>query len=350
MKTALITGITGQDGSYLAEILIREGYIVHGLRRRSSSFNTGRIEHLIADQTIFNKKLFLHYGDMTDAAGLNRIISAIMPDEIYNLAAQSHVAVSFESPEYTANADALGALRILETIRQLKMNIKFYQASTSEIFGNAQAPQSEFTSFEPRSPYATSKLFAFWITKNYREAYGIFASNGILFNHESPRRGETFVTRKITRALTAISHGSEEVLILGNIDSIRDWGHAREYAEAMHKMLKLEQPNDLVIATGNSYSVRDFINLVADSLNFELKWEGSGLSEVARNRSGKIVIKIDEGYFRPLEVNNLKGDAARARTLLKWEPKITLKELVNEMIEFDLQNLHESHKQANKRI
>ena len=348
MKTALITGITGQDGSYLAEILIREGYIVHGLRRRSSSFNTGRIEHLIADPKIFNKKLFLHYGDMTDSAGLNRIISAIKPDEIYNLAAQSHVAVSFESPEYTANADALGALRILETIRQLKMNIKFYQASTSEIFGNAQAPQSEFTSFEPRSPYATSKLFAFWVTKNYREAYEIFASNGILFNHESPRRGETFVTRKITRALTAISKGSKEVLILGNIDSIRDWGHAREYAEAMHKMLQLDQPNDLVIATGNSYSVRDFINLVAYALDFELNWEGSGLSEVARNRSGKIVIKIDEGYFRPLEVNNLKGDAARARTLLKWEPKITLKELVNEMIEFDLQNLHDSHKQSYK--
>lgn len=339
MKTAFITGITGQDGSYLAEILIREGYIVHGLRRRSSSFNTGRIEHLIADHTIFNKKLFLHYGDMTDSAGLNRIISTIIPDEIYNLAAQSHVAVSFESPEYTANADALGTLRILEVIRQLNRGIKFYQASTSEIFGNAQAPQNEVTNFEPRSPYAASKLFAYWVTKNYREAYGIFASNGIMFNHESPRRGETFVTRKITRALTAISQGSDEVLLLGNIDSIRDWGHAREYAEAMHKMLQLDEPNDLVIATGKSYSVRDFINLAAHSLDFELHWEGSGINEVAKNHRGKIVIKIDEGYFRPLEVNNLKGDAAKARMILKWEPKITLKDLVEEMVEFDMQNL-----------
>ena len=340
MKTALITGITGQDGSYLAEKLIQEEYVVHGLRRRSSSFNTGRIEHLITDPNVFNNKLFLHYGDMTDSAGLNRIISTIKPDEIYNLAAQSHVAVSFESPEYTANADALGTLRILEVIRQLDRGIRFYQASTSEIFGNAQAPQSELTSFEPRSPYAASKLFAYWITKNYREAYGIFACNGILFNHESPRRGETFVTRKITRALTAISQGSEEVLTLGNIDSIRDWGHAREYAEAMYKMLQLKDPTDLVIATGNSYTVRKFIDLVADSLNYELNWEGSGTNEVAKNKKGKIVIKIDEGYFRPLEVDNLTGDAAKARTILKWEPKITLKDLVEEMVEFDLQNLH----------
>ena len=340
MKTALITGITGQDGSYLAEKLIKEGYIVHGLRRRSSSFNTGRIEHLITDPNVFNNKLFLHYGDMTDSAGLNRIISTIKPDEVYNLAAQSHVAVSFESPEYTANADALGTLRILEVIRQLDRGIRFYQASTSEIFGNARAPQSELTSFEPRSPYAASKLFAYWITKNYREAYGIFACNGILFNHESPRRGETFVTRKITRALAAISQGSEEVLMLGNIDSVRDWGHAREYAEAMYKMLQLKDPTDLVIATGNSYTVREFIDLVAGSLNYELKWEGSGINEVAKNNKGKIVIKIDEGYFRPLEVDNLTGDAAKARTILKWEPKITLKNLVEEMVQFDLQNLH----------
>jgi GDPmannose 4,6-dehydratase len=340
MKTALITGITGQDGSYLAEKLIKEGYIVHGLRRRSSSFNTGRIEHLITDSKVFNETLFLHYGDMTDAAGLNRIISTLKPDEIYNLAAQSHVAVSFESPEYTANADALGTLRILEIIRQLNSGIKFYQASTSEMFGNAQAPQSELTTFEPRSPYAASKLFAYWVTKNYREAYGIFACNGILFNHESPRRGETFVTRKITRALTAISQGSDEVLKLGNIDSIRDWGHASEYAEAMHKMLQLEYPSDLVIATGNSYTVREFINLVASSLDYELNWEGSGINEVAKNRIGRIVIKIDEGYFRPLEVNNLRGDAAKARIMLNWDPKITIKDLVMEMVEFDLQNLH----------
>ena len=340
MKTALITGITGQDGSYLAEKLIKEGYIVHGLRRRSSSFNTGRIEHLITDSKVFNETLFLHYGDMTDAAGLNRIISTVKPDEIYNLAAQSHVAVSFESPEYTANADALGTLRILEIIRQLNLGIKFYQASTSEMFGNAQAPQSELTRFEPRSPYAASKLFAYWVTKNYREAYGIFACNGILFNHESSRRGETFVTRKITRALTAISQGSDEVLKLGNIDSIRDWGHASEYAEAMYKMLQLEAPSDLVIATGNSYTVREFINLVASSLDYELNWEGSGINEVAKNRIGRIVIKIDEGYFRPLEVNNLRGDAAKARIMLNWEPKISIKDLVMEMVEFDLQNLH----------
>ena len=347
MKTALITGITGQDGSYLAEKLIKEEYVVHGMRRRSSSFNTGRIEHLITDPNIFNKKLFLHYGDMTDSAGLNRIISTIKPDEIYNLAAQSHVAVSFESPEYTANADALGTLRILEVIRQLDRGIRFYQASTSEIFGNAQVPQSELTSFEPRSPYATSKLFAYWITKNYREAYGIFACNGILFNHESPRRGETFVTRKITRALTAISQGSEEVLMLGNIHSIRDWGHAREYAEAMYKMLQLKDPTDLVIATGNSYTIREFIDLVAYSLDYELNWEGSGTNEVAKNSKGKVVIKIDEGYFRPLEVDNLTGDAAKARAILRWEPKITLKDLVEEMVKFDLQNLHKPNNQIN---
>jgi GDPmannose 4,6-dehydratase len=336
MKKALITGITGQDGSYLAELLIHKGYIVHGIRRRSSSFNTGRIEHLIQDQKIFNNKLYLHYGDLTDAAGLNRIITAVLPDEIYNLAAQSHVGVSFESPEYTANADALGALRVLEIIRQLNSDIKFYQASSSEIFGNTPPPQSELSIFAPRSPYGVSKLFAYWITRNYREAYGIFASNGILFNHESPRRGETFVSRKIVKSLVRISKGSNETLILGNINAIRDWGHASEYVELMWRILQLDEPVDLVIATGRSYTVKHFVNLVAETLNLDLSWHGVGIDEVAVNTQGRIIIKIDKGYFRPLEVDNLEGDPSQAMALLNWTPKIELIELVHGMIESEL--------------
>ena len=335
MKTAFITGITGQDGSYLAEILINKGYIVHGLRRRSSSFNTGRIEHLITNSEIFEKKLFLHYGDMTDSACLNRIISTIQPDEIYNLAAQSHVAVSFESPEYTANSDALGVLRVLEIIRQLNRNIKFYQASSSEMFGSTPPPQDENSIFSPQSPYGTSKLFGYWITRNYRDAYGIFASNGIMFNHESPFRGETFVTRKITRALVAISLGSSQVLTLGNINSIRDWGHAREYAELMWRIIQLDKPTDLVIATGRSYSVKDFVNMTANLLGIKLIWEGEGINEVAKNNQGRTIIKIDPGYYRPLEVENLRGNASLASSILNWSPSLTLEELISEMVVHD---------------
>jgi GDPmannose 4,6-dehydratase len=335
MKTAFITGVTGQDGSYLAEILINNGYIVHGLRRRSSSFNTGRIEHLITNSEIFEKKLYLHYGDMTDSACLNRIISTIQPDEIYNLAAQSHVAVSFESPEYTANSDALGVLRLLEIIRQLNRNIKFYQASSSEMFGSTPPPQDENSVFSPQSPYGTSKLFGYWITRNYRDAYGIFASNGIMFNHESPFRGETFVTRKITRALVAISLGSSQVLTLGNINSIRDWGHAREYTELMWRILQLDRPTDLVIATGRSYSVKDFVNMTADLLGIKLVWEGEGLNEVAKNNHGRVIVKIDPGYYRPLEVENLRGNASLASSILNWSPSITLEELISEMVVHD---------------
>ena len=335
MKTAFITGITGQDGSYLAEILINKGYIVHGLRRRSSSFNTGRIEHLITNSEIFEKKLFLHYGDMTDSACLNRIISTIQPDEIYNLAAQSHVAVSFESPEYTANSDALGVLRVLEIIRQLNRNIKFYQASSSEMFGSTPPPQDENSIFSPQSPYGTSKLFGYWITRNYRDAYGIFASNGIMFNHESPFRGETFLTRKITRALVAISLGSSQVLTLGNINSIRDWGHAREYAELMWRIIQLDKPTDLVIATGRSYSVKDFVNMTANLLGIKLIWEGEGINEVAKNNQGRTIVKIDPGYYRPLEVENLRGNASLASSILNWSPSLTLEELISEMVVHD---------------
>ena len=335
MKTAFITGVTGQDGSYLAEILINKGYIVHGLRRRSSSFNTGRIEHLITNSEIFEKKLYLHYGDMTDSACLNRIISTIQPDEIYNLAAQSHVAVSFESPEYTANSDALGVLRLLEIIRQLNQNIKFYQASSSEMFGSTPPPQDENSVFSPQSPYGTSKLFGYWITRNYRDAYGIFASNGIMFNHESPFRGETFVTRKITRALVAISLGSSQVLTLGNINSIRDWGHAREYTELMWRILQLDRPTDLVIATGRSYSVKYFVNMTANLLGIKLVWEGEGVNEVAKNNQGRVIVKIDPGYYRPLEVEHLRGNASLARSILNWSPSITLEELISEMVVHD---------------
>ncbi len=346
IKRALITGITGQDGSYLAELLLEKGYEVHGIKRRSSSFNTERIDHLYEDPHKKDQRLFLHYGDLTDSSNLTKIIEKIQPDEIYNLGAQSHVGVSFESPEYTANCDALGTLRILESVRitGLSEKTKIYQASTSELYGLIQeSPQNELTPFYPRSPYAVSKLYAYWIIVNYREAYGMFACNGILFNHESSRRGETFVTRKITRGLARISVGLEECLYLGNIDSKRDWGHAKDYVAMQWLMLQQEKPEDFVIATGRMESVRKFIELSAHSLgwsddkNNSIYWEGEGLREVGRRAdTGEIVIRVDPIYFRPSEVEELLGDPTYAKNKLGWEPKITLEELVNEMINHDL--------------
>lgn len=339
MKKALITGITGQDGSYLARLLLQKGYQVHGVRRRSSSFNTFRIDDLITDKNVYQKKLFLHFGDMTDTSSLSRIVSEVLPDEIYNLAAQSHVHVSFETPEYTANADALGTLRLLEVIRLNSnlRNCRFYQASSSEIFGISDAPQSEKSIFQPQSPYATSKLFAYWITRNYREAYNLFACNGILFNHESPFRGETFVTRKVIRALVSYSLGKQVTLKLGNLNAVRDWGHAREYVEAMWMMLNHHEPLDLVIATGNSYSVREFILMVARKLSLDLEWEGHNQDEKAVNRiNGDIVVEIDPIYFRPNEVPNLVGEASLASKVLGWKPKVTLEMLISEMVNYEL--------------
>ena len=340
-KVALITGITGQDGSYLAEFLLKKNYEVHGIKRRASSFNTERIDHLYQDPHINNPKFLLHYGDLTDSINLMNIIQKINPDEIYNLGAQSHVAVSFETPEYTANSDALGTLRILEAIRilQLADKTKFYQASTSELYGLVQeTPQNEKTPFYPRSPYGVAKLYAYWITINYRESYGIFACNGILFNHESPRRGETFVTRKITRGLCQIDQKLTKYLYLGNIDSIRDWGHARDYVEIQWKMLQQENPEDFVIATGRQESVRKFIELSAKELGWEgIIWEGKGIDEIGRRAdTNEIVIKIDKKYFRPCEVNSLLGDANKANKKLGWLPKTTLEELVSDMIKSDL--------------
>lgn len=335
MKTALITGVTGQDGAYLAEFLINKGYIVHGIKRRSSLLNTDRIDHLYQDPHEKNLQLILHYGDMTDSSSLIHIIQKTKPDEIYNLAAQSHVAVSFEEPEYTANSDALGALRILEAIRILgfEKKTKFYQASTSELYGLVQeSPQTETTPFYPRSPYAVSKLYAYWITVNYREAYNIFACNGILFNHESPIRGETFVTRKITRGLARIKCGLEECLYLGNINAKRDWGHAKDYIEMQWLMLQQDIPEDFVIATGEQHSVREFINLSAKEIDLELRWEGEGLNEKAFTKDGVCRIAIDPRYFRPTEVDTLLGDASKARIKLGWKPRITFHELVKEMI------------------
>ncbi len=341
-KIAFITGITGQDGSYLAEFLLNKNYEVHGLKRRSSSFNTERIDHLYEDPHIENPKLFLHYGDLTDSINLINIIQKIKPDEIYNLGAQSHVAVSFETPEYTANSDALGTLRILEAIRILKMEkkTKFYQASTSELYGLVhETPQSEKTPFHPRSPYGVAKMYAYWITINYRESYGIFASNGILFNHESPRRGETFVTRKITRGLCQINSGLSKYLYLGNIDAKRDWGHAKDYVEIQWKILQEENPDDFVVATGRQESVRKFIELAAKELKWGgIKWEGKGINEIGRRLdTNEIVIKIDQKYFRPCEVNSLVGDASKASKKLGWKPKITLEELVRDMIKNDME-------------
>ena len=338
MLRALITGITGQDGSYLAEFLIEKGYEVHGLKRRSSLFNTDRIDHLYQDPHSSNRNFILHHGDLTDSSSILRIIQQVQPDEIYNLAAQSHVAVSFEEPEYTANSDGLGALRILEAIRilGLEKRTKFYQASTSELYGLVQeVPQKETTPFYPRSPYAVAKLYAYWITINYREAYGIFACNGILFNHESPVRGETFVTRKITRALAKIKLGLQNCLYLGNLNAKRDWGHAKDYVEMQWLMLQQEIPEDFVIASGIQYSVRDFINQAAKVLNMNIKWEGTGINEIGYWENQEI-IKVDPRYFRATEVETLLGDASKAKKSLGWEPKITFEKLVEEMTLSDL--------------
>jgi len=340
-KVALITGITGQDGSYLAELLLKKNYIVHGIIRRSSSFNTGRIDHLYQEPQTKVKTFYLHYGDMTDSLSLQRIIENILPDEIYNLAAQSHVAVSFEEPEYTANSDALGVLRILEIIRQIKIKkIRFYQAGTSELFGKVQEiPQSEKTSFYPRSPYAAAKLYAHWITINYREAYNIYACNGILFNHESPRRGETFVTKKITKALCKIKLKKQKKLYLGNIYAKRDWGHAKDYVEAQWLMLQQKKPDDYVIATGKTYSVKYFIDKAAKYLNLKLKWKGKGINTKAYDEKGNCIIECDKKYFRPTEVDILLGNADKAKKKLKWKPKTNINALVKEMIDSDLKNL-----------
>ena len=339
MKKALITGITGQDGSYLAEFLLKKGYVVHGIKRRTSLINTDRIDHLYQDPHVKNPKLILHHGDLTDATSLIRIIQEIIPDEIYNLAAQSHVAVSFEEPEYTANSDALGALRILEAIRILKLEkkTKYYQASTSELFGAIrETPQNEKTPFYPRSPYGVAKLYAYWITVNYREAYGIYACNGILFNHESPVRGETFVTKKITRALTRIKLGLQKKLYIGNLNASRDWGHARDFVEAQWLMLQQKTPEDFVIATGKQYSVREFINVALKKLGMKINWRGKDLNEVGIC-NGKEIIKVDSRYFRPSEVETLLGDASKAKRKLKWSPKISFEQLVKEMIDHDLE-------------
>ena len=338
MKKTLITGITGQDGSYLAEFLINKNYEVHGIKRRTSLINTDRIDHLYQDPHEISKKLILHHGDMTDSLSLVRIIQEIQPDEIYNLAAQSHVAVSFEEPEYTANSDALGALRILEAIRILKLEkkTKYYQASTSELFGGVkESAQNEKTPFYPRSPYGAAKLYAYWITINYREAYNIYASNGILFNHESPVRGETFVTRKITIALTRIKLGLQKKLYLGNLDAKRDWGHAKDFVEAQWLMLQQEKPEDFVIATGKQHSVRDFINEAAKNLDMKIEWRGKGVEEVGSFNDKDIVI-VDKRYFRPTEVETLLGDATKAKEKLNWSPKTSFEELVKEMVEEDL--------------
>ncbi len=340
-KTALITGITGQDGAYLAEFLLHKGYIVHGIKRRTSLFNTDRIDHLYRDRHEENVRFFLHHGDLTDSSSLIRIIQHTQPDEIYNLAAQSHVAVSFEEPEYTANSDALGALRILEAIRILGLENKtrFYQASTSELYGLVQeTPQKETTPFYPRSPYAVAKLYAYWITVNYREAYGMYACNGILFNHESPLRGETFVTRKITRGLARIKLGLQNCLYLGNMDAKRDWGHARDYVEMQWLMLQQEKPDDFVIATGTQFSVRDFVNAVAKVLNMEIRWEGTGTNEKGYDAEGKCIIAVDPRYFRPTEVETLLGDPTKAKALLGWSPKTSFQDLVSEMALEDLKS------------
>lgn len=337
-KVALITGITGQDGSYLAEFLLSKGYEVHGIKRRSSLFNTGRIDHLYQDPHTSDCRFFLHYGDLTDSGSILHVMAKVRPDEVYNLGAMSHVAVSFEQPEYTAEVDGLGALRLLEAIRTLGLPSRFYQASTSELFGKVQEiPQRETTPFYPRSPYACAKLYAYWITVNYREAYGMYACNGILFNHESPRRGETFVTRKITRGIARISLGLETCLYLGNLDAKRDWGHARDYVEMQWRMLQLEQPEDFVIATGRQESVRRFVELCCDYVNMPIHWEGKGLGERGVTHDGKTIVRIDPRYFRPAEVDTLLGDATKARIKLGWQPTTSLEQLVHEMMTYDLE-------------
>jgi GDPmannose 4,6-dehydratase len=340
-KVALITGVTGQDGAYLAELLLSKGYIVHGIKRRSSMFNTDRIDHLYQDQHEKNVNFILHYGDLTDSTNLIRIVQEVQPDEIYNLAAQSHVKVSFETPEYTANSDALGTLRILEAIRILGLEKKtrFYQASTSELYGLVQEiPQKETTPFYPRSPYGVAKLYGFWITKNYRESYGMFACNGILFNHESPLRGETFVTRKITRGVAKISLGMQEKLFMGNIDSERDWGHAKDYVEGMWRMLQQDEPDDFVLATGIKISVREFINLAFAEVGIKLKWEGKAENEKGIDaKTGKTLVEIDPKYYRPAEVDLLVGDASKAKTKLGWSPTYTVQALCKEMVAADVE-------------
>jgi GDPmannose 4,6-dehydratase len=340
MKTALITGITGQDGAYLAELLLGKGYIVHGIKRRSSSYNTARVDHLYKDPHEKDVRFLLHYGDLTDATNIIRIVQETKPDEIYNLAAQSHVKVSFETPEYTANADALGTLRILEAIRLLGMSdkVRFYQASTSELYGLVQEiPQTERTPFYPRSPYAVAKLYSYWITVNYREAYKMFACNGILFNHESPVRGETFVTRKITMAAARIKLGIQKKLYLGNLDAKRDWGHAKDYVEAMWLMLQQPEPDDFVIATGETHSVREFVDAAFREVGISLDWTGSGVDEKGRNKeTGDVIVEVDPAYFRPTEVDILIGDATKARTKLGWQAKMTFQELVKTMVVADL--------------
>ena len=345
MPKALITGITGQDGSYLAEFLLAKGYEVHGLIRRASTFNTSRIDHLFKDPHETNSHLHLHYGDITDAAGMTNLIHEIAPDEIYNLAAQSHVMVSFTMPTYTANVDGIGTITLLEAIRATGLKTKFYQASTSELFGSTPPPQNELSKFAPRSPYAAAKLYAYWITANYREAYGIHATNGILFNHESPRRGETFVTRKITRSLARIALGLEEVLFLGNIYAKRDWGHARDYVEAMHLILQHNEPDDFVVSTGEAHTVKEFVDLAAESLAIKLEWRGLGADEHAVIKgTNKVAVQIDPLYFRPTDVHSLLGDARKIKSKLGWTPKTSFIEMVNEMAKSDYDQLSKKQK------
>ena len=344
-KVALITGVTGQDGAYLAELLLGKGYVVHGLKRRSSSFNTARVDHLYADPHEHATRFFMHYGDMTDATNLIRLVQETNPDEIYNLAAQSHVQVSFETPEYTANADGLGTLRLLEALRILKMEerVRFYQASTSELYGNSPPPQNESTKFEPRSPYAAAKLYAYWITVNYREAYGMHASNGLLFNHEGPTRGETFVTRKITRAVAAIEFKQQEKLYLGNLDARRDWGHARDYVDGMWRILQQPKPDDYVLATGQAHSVREFVERAFAHIGRDIKWQGSGTNERGVDAaSGQVLVEVDSRYFRPTEVDNLFGDPSKARKILGWNHTTSFDVLVREMVEADLKAIRAS--------
>jgi GDPmannose 4,6-dehydratase len=339
VKRALITGVTGQDGAYLSQLLLSKGYEVHGIKRRASSFNTTRIDHIYEDPHMQGRHFLLHYGDLTDASSLIQIVQNVKPDEIYNLAAQSHVKVSFEEPEYTANSDALGTLRLLEAIRiaGLEKITRFYQASTSEMYGLVQeTPQTETTPFYPRSPYAVAKLYAYWITVNYREAYGIYACNGILFNHESPTRGETFVTRKITRGLARIKTGLQDRLYLGNLDALRDWGHARDYVEMQWRMLQQQEARDYVIATGEQHSVREFVDLAAMHLGMDIAWEGTGVEERAIDKDGNVVVAVDPRYYRPTEVETLLGDASKARRELGWEPTVSFRELVHEMVEEDM--------------
>ena len=339
-RVALITGVTGQDGAYLAELLLNKRYVVHGIKRRSSSFNTGRVDHLYQDPHETGQRFVLHYGDMTDATNLIRIVQDTQPDEIYNLAAQSHVHVSFETPEYTANADGLGTLRLLEAIRILGMEkrVRFYQASTSELYGRVQEiPQRETTPFYPRSPYAAAKLYAYWVTVNYREAYGLHASNGILFNHESPIRGETFVTRKITRAVAGIKLGRQQILFLGNLDAKRDWGHARDYVEGMWRILQQPEPDDYVLATGETHSVREFVEKAFAEIGVRIEWEGAGVEEKGLDaRSGRVLVQVDPRYFRPTEVDLLVGDSSKARSKLGWQHKVSFEQLVAEMVAADV--------------